>query len=66
VEILTLGELAALQISRNASMKDRRRECVVEAVPEDPSHPDGPTDFYLIFDGRCIAKRGKRWNFCMP
>ena len=34
-------------------------ECVVEAVPEDPSRPDGATDIYLIFDGRRIAKRGK-------
>jgi hypothetical protein len=44
----------------NASMNEQRRpECVVEAVPEDPSHPDGATDMYLIFDGRRIAKRGK-------
>jgi hypothetical protein len=40
-------------------MKEGRQECVVEAVPEDPSCPDGPTDLYLIFDGRRIAKRGK-------
>ena len=41
-------------------MKEQRRpECVVEAVPEDPSRPDGETDMYLIFDGRRIAKRGK-------
>ena len=40
-------------------MKKARPECVVEAVPEDPSRPDGPTDFYLVFDGRRIAKRGK-------
>jgi hypothetical protein len=41
-------------------MKERRRpECVVEAVPEDPSRPDSETDMYLIFDGRRIAKRGK-------
>jgi hypothetical protein len=41
-------------------MKEHRRpECVVEAVPEDPSRPDGETDMYLIFDGRRIAKRGK-------
>ena len=40
-------------------MKEDRPECVVEAVPEDPSHPDGPTDLYLVFDGRRIAKRGK-------
>jgi len=33
--------------------------CVVEAVPEDPSRPDGPTDLYLVFDGKRIAKRGK-------
>jgi hypothetical protein len=39
--------------------KQRKPECVVEAVPEDPSRPDGPTDFYLLFDGRRIAKRGK-------
>jgi hypothetical protein len=31
----------------------------VEAIPEDPSRPDGLTDLYLIFDGRRIAKRGK-------
>jgi hypothetical protein len=43
----------------NASMKEGRPECVVEAVPEDPSRPDGPTDFYLIVDGRRIAKRGR-------
>jgi hypothetical protein len=44
----------------SASMKEQRRpECVVEAVPEDPSRPDGATDMYLIFDGRRIAKRGK-------
>src|ERR1700730_18094898 len=43
-----------------ASMKEQRRpECVVEAVPEDPSRPDGATEMYLIFDGRRIAKRGK-------
>jgi hypothetical protein len=46
-------------ISRSANMKDERPECVVEAIPEDPSSPDGPTDFYLIFDGRRIAKRGR-------
>ena len=41
-------------------MKERRKpECVVEAVPEDPSRPDGPTDLYLILDGKRIAKRGK-------
>ena len=41
-------------------MKERRKpECVVEAVPEDPSRPDGATDMYLVFDGRRIAKRGK-------
>ena len=39
--------------------EQRRPEFVVEAVPEDPSHPDGATDMYLIFDGRRIAKRGK-------
>jgi hypothetical protein len=39
--------------------KQRKPECVVEAVPEDPLRPDGPTDFYLIFDGKRIAKRGK-------
>jgi hypothetical protein len=39
--------------------KQRRPECVVEVVPEDPSCPDGATDMYLIFDGRRIAKRGK-------
>ena len=32
---------------------------MVETVPEDPSRPDGPTDLYLIFDGRRIAKRGR-------
>ena len=32
---------------------------MVETVPEDPSRPDGPTDLYLVFDGRRIAKRGK-------
>jgi hypothetical protein len=31
--------------------EQRRPECVLEAVPEDPSHPDGATDMYLIFDG---------------
>ena len=31
----------------------------MEAVPEDPSRPDGATDLYLIFDGKRIAKRGK-------
>jgi hypothetical protein len=36
-----------------------RPECVVETVPEDPSHPNGPIDLYLIFGGRRIAKRGK-------
>ena len=40
-------------------MKEGRPECVVEAVPEDPSRPDGPTDLCLVFDGRRIAKRGK-------
>ena len=40
-------------------MKEHRRpECVVEAVPEDPSRPDGEADMYLILDGRSIAKRG--------
>jgi hypothetical protein len=39
--------------------KQSKPECVVEAVPEDPSRPDGPADFYLVFDGRRIAKRGK-------
>jgi hypothetical protein len=39
--------------------KEDRPGCVVETVPEDPSHPDGATDIYLIFDGRRIAKRGK-------
>ena len=40
-------------------MKEQRRpECVVEVVPEDPICPDGET-MYLIFDGRRIAKRGK-------
>ena len=29
----------------------------MEAVPEDPSRPDGAAEFYLIF--RRIAKRGK-------
>jgi len=45
--------------SGNASMKEGKPECVVEAVPEDPSRPDGPTDLYLVFDGKRIAKRGK-------
>ena len=37
-------------------MKEQRRpECVVEAVPEDPSRPDGATDMYLIFDGTNAA-----------
>jgi hypothetical protein len=41
-------------------MKEQRRpECVVEAVPEDPSRPDGATDMYVVFGGRRIAKRGK-------
>jgi len=39
--------------------KQSKPECVVEAVPEDPSRPDGPTDFYPVFDGKRIAKRGK-------
>jgi hypothetical protein len=39
--------------------KQSKPECVVEAVPEDPSRPDGPTDFYLVFDSRSIAKCGK-------
>jgi hypothetical protein len=39
--------------------EQHRPECVVEAVPEDPSHLDGATDMYLIFDGRRIAKRGR-------
>jgi FHA domain len=43
----------------SASMKEGRPECVVEAVPEDPSRPGGATDLYLIFDGKRIAKRGK-------
>ena len=37
--------------------KQRKPECIVEAVPEDPSRPDGPTDLYLVFDGRRIAKK---------
>jgi len=42
-------------------MKEQHRaEAVVETVFEDPSRPDGATDIYLIFDGRRIAKRGKR------
>jgi len=41
-------------------MKEQQTaEAVVETVPEDPSHPDGATDTYLIFDGRRIAKHGK-------
>jgi hypothetical protein len=41
-------------------MKEQRRpECVVEEIPEDSSRPDGPTDTYLILDGKRIAKRGK-------
>ena len=41
-------------------MKEQRRpECVVEEIPEDPSCPDGPTDMNLILDGKRIAKRGK-------
>src|SRR5215472_3253747 len=44
----------------SASMKEQQTaEAVVETVPEDPSHPDGATDTYLIFDGRRIAKHGK-------
>ena len=39
--------------------KQSKPECVVEAVPEDASRPDGPTDLYLVFDGKRIAKRGK-------
>jgi hypothetical protein len=39
--------------------KQSKPECVVEAVPEDPSCPDGPTDLYRVFDGRRIANRGK-------
>jgi len=50
----------AYDTNESARMKERRRpECVVEAVPEDPSCPDGETDMYLIFEGRRIAKRGK-------
>ena len=37
--------------------EQRRRSAVVEEVPQDPSCPDGPTDKYLIFDGKRIAKR---------
>ena len=44
----------------NSSMeKESKPECVVETVPEDPLRPDGPTDLYLILDGKRIAKRGK-------
>jgi hypothetical protein len=39
--------------------KQSKPECVVKAVPEDASRPNGPTDLYLVFDGRRIAKRGK-------
>jgi hypothetical protein len=39
-------------------MKKGRPERLVEAVPEDPSRPDGPTELYLGFDGKRIAKRG--------
>ena len=39
--------------------KQRKPECVVEAVPQDPSLPDGSTDLYGILDGKRIAKRGK-------
>ena len=39
--------------------KQSKPECVVETVPEDPSRPDGPSDLYLVFDGKRIAKRGK-------
>ena len=47
----------------SVSMKEQRRpECVVEAVPEDPSRPDGATEMYLIFDGKRIAKRWQIWN----
>jgi hypothetical protein len=46
--------------NRSAGMKEQcRPECVVEEIPEDPSCPDGPTDMYLILDGKRIAKRGK-------
>ena len=49
----------AYDTDESATMKEHRRpECVVEAVPEDPSRPDGEADMYLILDGRSIAKRG--------
>jgi hypothetical protein len=40
-------------------MKKGRPERLVESVPDDSSRPDGPTDLYLIFDGRRVAKRGR-------
>jgi hypothetical protein len=43
-------------------MKEGRPECVVEAVPEDPSRPDGPTDLYPMFDSLSAADLGR----CMP
>ena len=39
--------------------KQRKPECVIETVPEDPSRPNGATDIYVVFGGRRIAKRGK-------
>jgi hypothetical protein len=50
----------AYDTNESARMKEHPRpECVVEAVPEDPSRPDSEIDMYLIFDSRRIAKRGK-------
>jgi hypothetical protein len=40
-------------------MKKGRPERVVEVAPEDPC----PTDLYLIFNGRRIAKRGRPVRF---
>ena len=41
-------------------MKEQRRpSAVVEEVPQDPSCPDSPTNKYLIFHGKRIAKRGQ-------
>jgi hypothetical protein len=39
--------------------EQRRPNAVVEEVPQDPSCTDGPTDKYLIFEGKRIAKRGQ-------
>jgi hypothetical protein len=56
--VLNSGHSKDGQVGTSVEKEDRP-ECAVETVPEDPSHPDGATDTYLIFDGRRIAKRGK-------